>query len=115
MDHYEVRGWRCVHRHFYITQLSQLFCARVRQEYDEARDGPDRISIEQLRSAMDVWLDTADLPPKTRRARFEEELAKQQYYQRRNKQARLSHTKTTIKKLKAIGIDPDKIKSCLQI
>lgn len=116
MDHYEVRGWRCVHRHFYITQLSQLFCARVRQEYDKAtRDGPDRISIEQLRSAMDVWFDTVDLPPKARQARFEEEIAKQEYYQRRNKQARLSHTKTTIKKLKAIGIDPDKIKSCIQI
>ena len=36
MDQFQVRGWRCVHRHFNVTQLSQLFCARVRQEYDEA-------------------------------------------------------------------------------
>ena len=116
MDHYEVRGWRCVHRHFYVTQLSQLFCARVRQEYDEATsDGSDRISIEQVRSAINVWLDAFDLPPSARKARFEEEIEKQEYYQRRNQQARDSHTKTTIEKLKDKGIDPDKIKSCIQI
>lgn len=34
LDHYGVRGWRCVPRHFYVTQLSHLFCARVRQESD---------------------------------------------------------------------------------
>lgn len=114
MDHYEVRGWRCVHRHFYITQLSHLFCARVRQEYDDpSGDQVDRISVEQVRSAMNVWLDAADLPPATRRQRFEEELQKQQYHQRRNQQARDSHTKTRIKLLRAMGIDVGKIKSCL--
>ena len=79
LDHYEVRGWRCVHRHFYVTQLSHLFCARVRQEYDDSPgDQADRISVEQVRSAMNVWLDTADLPPSVRRERFEKELEKQQ-------------------------------------
>lgn len=29
LDHYEARGWRCVHRHFYVTQLSHLFCAKT--------------------------------------------------------------------------------------
>ena len=28
MDHYQVRGWRCLHRHFYLTQLTYLFCAQ---------------------------------------------------------------------------------------
>ena len=116
MDHYEVRGWRCVHRHFYVTQLRQLFCASLRQEYDKpTKDSSDRIGIEQVRSAMDVWLDTFDLPPKARQARFEKEIARQQYHQRRNKQARISHTKPTIKKLQDIGIDPDTIKSCIPI
>jgi len=32
MDHFEVRGWRSIHRHFYISQLSHLFCSRVCQE-----------------------------------------------------------------------------------
>ena len=114
MDHYEVRGWRCVHRHFYVTQLSHLFCARVRQEYDNSPgDQLDRITVEQVRSAIDVWLNAADLNPSSRRERYEDELEKQKYYQRRNKQARTSHTKTRVRRLAAMGIDPDKIKSCI--
>jgi SRSO17 transposase len=113
LDHYEVRGWRCVHRHFFITQLSHLFCARVRQEYDSASsEDADRLTIEQIRSAMDVWLDSADLTPKGQRQRFKREQKKQQYYQRRNKQARVSHTKTRRKQLDELGIDVEKIKSC---
>jgi SRSO17 transposase len=113
LDHYEVRGWRCVHRHFYVTQLSHLFCARVRQEYDQsAGDQADRISVEQVRSAMNVWLEAADLPPSVRRKRFEEELEKQQYYQRRNRQARTSHAKTRIQRLAAMGVNVTRIKSC---
>ncbi|MFV2069354.1 MAG: hypothetical protein ACC645_20515, partial [Pirellulales bacterium] len=54
-------------------------------------DQLDRITVEQVRSAMNVWLDAADLPPSSRHKRFEEELEKQQYYQRRNQQARKSH------------------------
>lgn len=114
LDHYEVRGWRCLHRHFYVTQLSHLFVARVRQGYDDSpSDQVDRISVEQVRSAINVWLDAADLPHAARRQRYEEELQKQQYYQQRNKQARTSHTKTRIGQLITIGIDVHKIKSCI--
>ena len=114
LDHYEVRGWRCVHRHFYVTQLSHLFCARVRQEYDNvSTESTDRLTVEQVRSAMNVWLEAADLPATARRERFEAELEKQHYYQRRNKQARVSHTKTRISRLTAMGIDIGKIKSCI--
>jgi SRSO17 transposase len=114
LDHYEVRGWQCVHRHFYITQLSHLFCARVRQECDAAsEDAVDRISVEQVRSAMNVWLQAADLPPALRQQRFQEELDKQQYYQRRNRQARDSHTKTRLARLRRLGIHVEEIKSCL--
>jgi SRSO17 transposase len=114
LDHYQVRGWRCVHRHFYVTQLSHLFCARVRQEYDESPgDHLDRISIEQVRSATNVWLNAADLSPEACRQRFEDEQRKQQYYQRRNAQARKSHTKTRIKRLTAMGIDVHQIRSCV--
>jgi SRSO17 transposase len=35
MDHFEVRFWQAIHRHFYISQLSQLFCARMQQTYRE--------------------------------------------------------------------------------
>ncbi len=50
-----------VHRHFYVTQLSHLFCGRMRQAYDDATD-EQRISVEQVCSAMDVWFDTAAFP-----------------------------------------------------
>ena len=97
-----------------MTQLSHLFCARVRQEYDKSSEEKlDRITVEQVRSAMNVWLEAADLPPASRRERFEAELNKQQYYQRRNKQARISHTKKRLTRLTQIGIDVDKIKSCI--
>ncbi len=103
-----------MHRHFFVTQLSHLFCARVRQEHDNSPgDQADRISVEQVRSAMNVWLDSAELPPSVRRQRFEEELEKQQYYQRRNRQARASHTKTRLVRLTALGIVMTRIKSCL--
>jgi SRSO17 transposase len=126
LDHYEVRGWRCVHRHFYLTQVSHLFCARVRQEYDrseresvvamesEAEEKQtDRLTVEQVRSAMNVWLSTSDLLTSVRHERYREELDKQKYYQRRNRQARKSHTKTRVARLLALGIDVDRIKTCL--
>jgi len=37
MDHFEIRGWRSIHRHLYITQLSRLFCARVHQDLREKK------------------------------------------------------------------------------
>ena len=86
----------------------------MRQEYDtRCEDTRDRITVEQIRSAMNVWLDAADLPRRARRDRFEQEREKQHYYQRRNEQTRDSHTKTRIERLHALGIDVDKIKSCL--
>lgn len=115
LDHYEVRGWRCVHRHFFVTQLSHLFCARVRQEYDPSTNEPaTHLSIEQVRSAINTWLETADLKPKARKKRYQRELDTQTYYQRRNAQARKSHTKTRFARLYALGIDPDRLKSCLR-
>lgn len=115
LDHYEVRGWRCLHRHFYLTQLSHLFCARMRQKLDEATPGDDpleHLTTEQVRRAMNAWLEAA-LGPLTNADHLKRELAKQQYYQGRNAQARRSHTKTRRARLKSLGIDPDRIKSCI--
>ena len=97
-----------------MTQLSHLFCARVRLEYDtSSAEKLDRITIEQVRSALDVWLAAADLPATARRRRYEQELQKQQYHQRRNKQACISHTTTQLARLQALGIDINRIKSCI--
>lgn len=35
MDQFEIRSWRGIHRHLYVSQLSQLFCARVHQRLRE--------------------------------------------------------------------------------
>ena len=37
MDHFEMRSWQGLHRHWYLTQVSQLFCARVQQQYREKK------------------------------------------------------------------------------
>jgi len=39
MDHFETRSWRGIHRHLYISQLSQLFCSRVHQSLREKNRG----------------------------------------------------------------------------
>jgi SRSO17 transposase len=114
MDHYQVRGWRCLHRHFYLTQASYLLCARLRQQYDcSDSQGADRLTVEQVRSALNTWLSSADLKPAARRQRHAKYNHKQQYYQRRNLQAGKSHTKTKTTRLNAMGIDVNRIKSCI--
>jgi hypothetical protein len=35
MDHFEMRNWQGIHRHFYITQLSMMFCVGVQQKLKE--------------------------------------------------------------------------------
>jgi SRSO17 transposase len=37
MDHFEMRSWRGIHRHLYLTQVSQLFWARVQQHLREKK------------------------------------------------------------------------------
>jgi SRSO17 transposase len=114
MDHYQVRGWRCLHRHFYLTQASFLFCARVRQHYDVLGSEPaGRLTIEQVRSAMNAYLSAADLKPTARQERHEKNEKKQRYHQRRNGQAGKSHTKTKIARFTEMGIDVNHIKSCI--
>jgi SRSO17 transposase len=115
LDHYEVRGWRCLHRHFYLTQLSHLFCARMRQQFDAATPSDDpleHLTTEQVRRAMNAWLEVA-AARLTKAERLGRELANQRYYQRRNAQARRSHTKTRKAQLKSLGIAVDRIKSCI--
>jgi SRSO17 transposase len=115
LDHYEARGWRCVHRHFYLTQLSHLFCARVRQKFDAEivrADPLEQLTMEQVRRAINTWIQPA-AQRLSKTESLEKELAKQQYYQRRAAQARRSHTKTRKARLKTLGIDADRIKSCL--
>jgi SRSO17 transposase len=111
MDHFEVRGWRCIHRHYYVTALSYLFCSRIRQRLD--RNQARRLTVEQVRRSVNAYLAHHHLPPPLRDEAFEKELTDQYYHQERNAQAKTSHTKTRIKFYHDLGIDVDKIKSCI--
>lgn len=111
MDHFEVRGWRCIHRHYYVTALSYLLCSRIRQSLDKDQTGA--LTIEQVRRSLNAYLAHHHLPPDLRDEAFEKELAVQCYYQARTAQAKKSHTKTRIKYYLERGFDVDKIKSCL--
>lgn len=110
IDHFEVRGWRCIHRHYYVTALSYLICNRIRADLtkdDEARE----LTVEQVRRALNSYLAQYRLPHGE--AALQQELNAQAYYQRRNEQARISHTKTRVQRYLAMGIDVDTIRSCI--
>lgn len=113
LDHFECRGWRCIHRHLYVTILSQLFCARVRQQLSPREDvlSGELLTMEQVRRATNVFVGSIGLPLRCRQQLYQEEADRQTYYGHRNAQASKSHRKTRIKRLVELGIDPDKIKS----
>jgi SRSO17 transposase len=111
MDHFEVRGWRCIHRHYYVTALSYLLCSRIRQSMDKDQTG--HLTVEQVRRSVNVYLAHHHLPSPLRDKAYAKELDDQRYYQERSAQANQSHTKTRVKFYRDIGIDVDKIKSCI--
>lgn len=111
MDHFEVRGWRCIHRHYYVTGLSSLLCSRIRQSLDRDRTG--ELTVEQVRRSLTAYLHNRHLPPELRDEAFEKELQEQSYYQQRIDQATRSHTKTRIRLYQRLGIDVDTIKTCI--
>lgn len=115
MDHFEVRGWRCVHRHYYVTQLSFLFSSRLRQQWDDLKqeDPLQKLTIEQVREAINVYLANRDLPTSARKERYQKEVDRQRYHQKRNATATKSHTKTRRKLFEKLGFDVDRIKSCI--
>ena len=111
LDHFEVRGWQCIHRHYYLTGLSSLLCARIRTSLEKG--SPERLSVEQVRRALNCYLFNHNLPPDLLNEAFEKELEDQAYYQRRNATAKRSHTKTRIALYASLGIDVERIKSCI--
>lgn len=113
LDHFECRGWRCIHRHLYVTILSQLFCARVRQQLSPSDDvlSGELLTTEQVRRAANVVVASLNLPSRIRQQFYRDEVDRQTYHARRNAQASRSHRKTRRRRLVQLGIDPDNIKS----
>ena len=56
MDHFEVRHWEGIHRHFYISQLTQLFCAEVQQDLRK-KNSQGSVSDDRAGSARRKCLD----------------------------------------------------------
>lgn len=112
MDHFEVRGWRCIHRHYYMTGVSYLLCSRIREQLDTGQTG--ELTVEQVRQSINIYLTFHHLVREERDRQFQKAISDQRYYQLRNAQARKSHTKTRRKLYEKIGIDVDQIKSCIQ-
>ncbi len=85
LDHFECRSWHGIHRHLYLTILSHLFCARVREKFSKTNDvmSGELLTTKQVRRAMNVYLDTLDLPQRHRLAKQHKELEDQHYYQHR--------------------------------
>lgn len=112
-DHFECRGYRCIHRHLFMSILSQLFCARVRQQLSPDEDvlSGELLTMEQVRRAAAVHVRCSHLSPRIRGKIYRAECNRQAYYAARNAQACNSHRKTRRKQLAELGIDPEKIKS----
>ena len=112
LDHFECRSWHGIHRHLYLTILSHLFCARVREKFcpsDDVATG-ELLTTEQVRRAINIYLEGASLPSNKTQL-YRDELERQVYYQRRNAAAAKSHRKKRRRQLEALGINPDSIKS----
>lgn len=112
-DHFECRGWGCVHRHLIVTIVTQLFCARVRYQLcrSEVVTDAERLTLEQVRRAADVYIRCVGLPRRIAREEYQAELDRIHYHQRRNAQASRCHRKKRIAAYHALGIDPDRIKA----
>jgi SRSO17 transposase len=111
MDHFQVRGWQSIHRHYDVTALSSLLCSRIRQSLDTPQSG--ELTVEQVRRSLNCYLLHHHLPAPLRDEAYEKELDSQRYYQERTAQSKTSHTKTRIQLYLSLGIDVDKIKSCV--
>lgn len=112
LDHFECRGWQCIHRHLFITILSQLFCARVRHQLSPSDDvvSGELLTMEQVRRAANVVVESMAYPPRIREQLYRDEIERQRYHAARNARASKSHRITRRKRLAELGIDPDKIK-----
>ena len=71
------------------------------------------LTTEQVRRAVNVYIASIDLPPRSRQRRYQKEISQQTYYARRNAQAAKSHRKTRRTQLAELGIEPENIKSVL--
>lgn len=47
-DHFEVRGWKAIHRHMYLTQVSHLYLNRAREKLIAQEQAQERVGVFSL-------------------------------------------------------------------
>lgn len=109
LDHYEGRRYQGLIRHLILSSVSLLFLAQVRRSLGVRIAD---LTVRQLRMAANALIQALSLPVAAAKAVLEKAARIIQYHQKRNAQARKSHTKTRYKKLAALGIDMSTIKRC---
>lgn len=65
-----------------------------------------------MRKAVEAQLDP-DRPPEERTRNLEKVAGKIEYWQGSRARAERSHTKARTRKLKALGLDPSRLRKCL--
>lgn len=109
MDHFEGRGYPGLMRHQILSAVSLLFLARERKSL--LCDYPE-LTVSQVRQAASAMIQSSWLSPKAAEELIKNTAYKIEYHQKRNRQARISHTKTRIKMLETMGIDLGTIRRC---
>jgi len=71
------------------------------------------LTVEQVRPAASTCVQVQSLPPAARRDAYEKTAERIAYYQRRNRAARQSHTRTTILRLAQLGVKLLWLPSCV--
>ena len=70
------------------------------------------LTVEQVRQAAGAWFEAHSLPRGARWKRYHKVAQTIAYYQKHNKEARRSHTKTTRRRLHEMGIRLSDLPSC---
>ena len=109
MDHFEGRRYPGLLRHLIISAVSLMFLSRVRQNLLESYP---ELTVSQVYQATSAIVQSWWLTPTDAERLINATAYRIEYYQRRNAQARKSHTRTRIARLESMGIDVDTMKHC---
>ncbi len=109
LDHYQGRGYPGLLRHLILRAVSLLFLSESRKLLQ--REYPE-LTVSQVRQAMSSLVQSWWLAPLNAETLIEQTARRLEYYQRRNMQARISHSKTKQRQLIALGIDVELTPKC---
>lgn len=84
---------------------------RERLRLREKTAGAEHLTVEQVRRAASACILSLTLPPSARTRLLQATAERIVYYQHRNEQARHSHTRTTRRRLRRLGLKPHQLPS----